>query len=402
MQEHTTPPQTPDEEGLDLVESLEVVLRNKKFVLGVTFAAAVLAAIVSLCLPKIYESTARILPPQQDQGFLSLMMGQLGGATGGLANLAGGVLGAVSPADQYASILESEQIEDPIIDRYKLMDEYHKEYRVDMYKKMDKIVDIKAGRKDGIITITVQDEDPKKAAAIANAYVDELSNLVVAMSSSDAGRNLVFLTDRLEKAKADLARAEDALKAFQVQNKSIDVPDQAKATIEGVALLKGQIAVQEAQLSALRSQFTDSQPEVKAIQATIANLNRQVAALEGAGGGSIPSVGSVPKLGEAQIRLLRELKVQEMVFELLTKQVEMAKLNQAKTVSTIQVIQKAKPADKKSSPKRTLIVLAAAFLAGCGSVGWVLFREFRTKIPETELRKWRRVRAALAWKQVRG
>jgi tyrosine-protein kinase Etk/Wzc len=399
MQENiTTPPQADDEEEIDFVEYLEIILRRKKMILLVTITAAMLSVVVALVMPKIYESTARILPPQQDQGLMGLMMAQMGGG-GGLASLAGGMLGAVTPADQYASIMQSERIESAIIDRFQLMEEYGREYRADMYVKMDKIVEVKAGRKDGIISITVEDKDPQKAAAIANAYIDELGKLVAEMSITDAGKNRGFLVGRLNQAKADLARAEDALKAFQTKNKAVNVSEQAKASIEGVALLKAQLAAQETQLSALRSQLTDSQQEVQVIKASIKNLTSQISKLEGTGTGTIPSIGSVPELGQEQIRLLREFKVQEMLVELLTKQVEMTKLTEAKNINTIQVIQKAVPSDKKIRPKRALIVIGVTFLALCSSIMLVLLNDYLSKLSGTGLDKWRRVKTALAWKQ---
>jgi uncharacterized protein involved in exopolysaccharide biosynthesis len=328
---------------------------------------------------------------------MGMMLGQMGG--GVLPSLAGGMLGMVTPADQYASILQSERIMDAIIDRFKLMEEYHKDYRLDMYKKMSKIVEVKAGKRDGIITIAVEDENPKKAAAIANAYIDELGKLVAEMSISGASLNRRFLEERLARARADLARAEEAVKSFQTKYKAISVTDQAKASIEGVALLKGQLAVQEAQLSALRSQLTDSTQEVKALKATINNLNSQIARLEGVGTGAIPSVGSVPDLGQEQVRLFREFKTQEMIVELLTKQNELAKLTQAKDINTIQVIQKAMVPDKKIKPKRILIVIGATFFTFICSVLWILARHYLENLSEEELKSWRRLKSALAWKQ---
>lgn len=378
-----------NDEEIDFLEYLEIILRRKKIILLVTISAFILSIVLALVLPKIYSSTARILPPQQDQGLMAMMMSSAGGA--GLASLAGSMLGTGTPADQFASILQSERIKGAIIDRFKLMEEYKVDYRLDMYTKMEKIVEIKAGKKDGIITITVEDEDPKKAADIANAYIDELGKLVSQLGVSDARSNRGFLEGRLVRARVDLVRAEEAMKAFQSKNNAISVPDQAKASIEGVALLKAQLAVQEAQLSALRSQFTDSTQEVQNLKATVRNLKSQIARLEGMGTGAIPSVGSVPALAQNYVRLLREFKTQEMLVELLTKQYELAKLTEAKDISSIQVIQRAEVPDKKIKPKRRNLVLGITFVAFIFSVSFVVLLSYIAMMPANERQRWQRI-----------
>jgi tyrosine-protein kinase Etk/Wzc len=368
-----------DDDTINLLDYLEVIAKRWKMIAIATMSAFVISIVVSLLLPKIYSSTAMILPPQQDQGMMG-MMGQMLG--GDLSSLAGSMLGKSTPADQYASILQSDRIKAAIIDRFKLMKEYDVDYRLDMYKKMDKIVDISAGKKDGIISITVEDKDPKKAADIANAYVDELEKVTVKMSSSGAGRNKVFLENRLARAKVDLAKAEDALKAYQTKNKALDITEQAKATIEGVAQLKAQLAIQEAQLASLRAYLTDDNDEIKTAKAAIANIITQIASLEGNGrGSSIPSVGSVPALGEQYLRLMREFTIQETLVELLTKQYEMAKLSEANDVANIQVIQRAEVPDKKAKPKRSLIVLVSTFAAGFMAVLFAFICEFASRMP---------------------
>jgi tyrosine-protein kinase Etk/Wzc len=351
-----------DDDTINLLDYLEAIAKRWKMIAIVTTAAFVISITISLLLPKIYSSTTMILPPQQDQGMMGMMSQMIGGD---LSLLAGSMLGKSTPAEQYASILESDRIKGAIIDRFNLMKEYDVDYRLDMYKKMDDIVDVSVGKKDGIISITVEDKDPKKAADIANAYTDELEKVTVKLSSSGAGQNKIFLADRLAKAKVDLAKAEDALKLYQKKNKALDITEQAKATIEGVAQLKAQLAIQETQLASLRAYLTDDNDEVKTAKAAIANIIAQIASLEGNGNGSsIPSVGSVPALGEQYLRLMREFKIQETLVELLTKQYEMAKLSEANDVANVQVIQRAEVPDRKAKPKRSLIVLLSTFAAG--------------------------------------
>jgi len=381
-------PQAVEEDEISFVDYLELMLRRKRLIVTVTLAGFLISVILAFVLPKSYQATARILPPQQDQGIMAMMMS---GAGGGLAGLAGNLLGSGTPADQYASILQSERIKGAIIDRFKLMEQYGEKFRIEMYQKLDKQVEITAGKKDGIISISVEDEEPKKAADIANAYIDELGKLVAELSMTSAGSNRAFLEVRLAGSRADLARAEEAMKLFQFKNKVVSVPEQAKASIEGVAQLKAQIALQEAQLSGLRSQFTDSTPEVQAARASIGNLKSQLAGLEGMGTGAIPSFGSVPGLGQEQIRLLREFKTQEMIVELLTKQHELAKLTEAKNVSSIQVIQRAEAPDKKYKPKRRNLVLGVTFVSFVFSVSYAVFLSYLAMMPAGERQRWQRI-----------
>lgn len=347
-----------EKDMVDLLDYLQVIARRRRMICWVTGLAFVLSIVISLLLPKIYSSTARIIPPQQDQGLMAAMMGQMGG----LAGLAGGMLGSGTTGDLYVGMLKSEAVKDVIIDKFKLMDVYEEDYRLDTYEALDDAATIEIGRKDGIISITVEDEDPARAAEMANAFVGELEKLSVALNITGAGQNRKFLEQRLVKAKLDLARAEDNLKAYQAKNKALDITEQAKVTIGGVAQLRAQLAVQEVQLASLRSYLTDENDEIKTVKASIANLKAQIASLESTSkGSSIPSVGSVPALGQEYLRLMRELKIQETIIEFITKQYEMAKFTEAKDVSGVQILQKATVPDKKTKPKRTLLVLGITF-----------------------------------------
>lgn len=368
-----------------LIYCIEVVLSRRRMIIIITTIFFFLSIIISLAMPRIYRATTKILPPQQDTG----LMGALMGSMGGMGALAGDFLGKGSPADMYVSILGSEAVSDAIIDHFKLMEVYDTKYRTDTYKILDKQVDISAGKKDGIISISVEDEDPKRAADMANAYVDEFSKLTVKLNISGAGKNRLFYEERLAKAKTDLSQAEDKLKIFQSKNKALDIIEQAKVTIAGVAQLQAQLAMQEVQLQTLRNQFTDSSQEVKNLKVAIVNLKSQIARLEGnSGGSSIPSVGSVPALGQEYLRLMREFKVQEAVVELLTKQYEMAKLSELKDVSTVQVIQKARVPDKKIKPKRFILIAIVTAFSFFLAVPLAFLLDFIDKLTEERKALW--------------
>jgi len=381
-----------DNDTIDLLDYLQVIVKHIRMIILVTAIVFILSIIISLLLPKIYSSTAKIIPPQQDQGMMAAMIGQMGGLT----NLAGGLLGGGTTGDLYVGILKSEAVKDVIIDKFKLMNVYDEKYRLDTYEKLDKVASIELGKKDGIITITIEDKDPVRAANMANAFVNELVKLTVSLNITGAGQDKQFLEGRLVKAKLDLAKAEENLKSYQTKNKALNIGEQAKATIEGVAQLRAQLAIQEIQLASLRSYLTDENDEIKTVKASIANLKTQIAHLEGVSkGSSIPSVGSVPALGQEYLRLMRELRIQETILEFVAKQYEMAKFNEAKDVSGVQVLQKGMVPDKKVKPKRVLLVLMATFVTFFFAVLLAFLKEYSERMPDDERSRWRDLRKCL-------
>lgn len=360
------------EAEINLLALAHTIVRRRRFIITWTSAATLLAIVLSLLTPNIYTATALIVPDEADKSGMSAMMAQFGG----LASLAGGSLGGKTMGDLYVTMLKSETVRDPIIDRFKLQDVYDQKYRSQVYSKLDKHTKVTLGAKDGVIKVSVDDTDPTRAAALSNALVEELSAVAIRLNISGSGKNRSYYEERLAKAKGELATAEEALKQFQSKNKAIAVTEQAKATIEGVAQLRAKLAMQEVELATLQRQFTDSSQEVKTAKASIAKLRGQVSALEGSGNGSsIPSVGSVPALGQEYLRLMREFKVQEGLVELLTKQYEMARLGEAKNIMPFQVLQKAKVPERKSKPKRSLIVLLSMMSSLFASLFWVLIQE---------------------------
>lgn len=390
---NTTNFNRPVSDMIDFLEYLEVIARNWRMIAKITVIAAAVSVGISLCLPNIYTATTRILPPQQDS---SDLIGMLMAAPNGMGGLAADLLGKGSPADMYVSILNCEAMSDKIIDRFKLMEQYEDKYRVDTYNDLDKKVDISAGKKDGIITISVEDKDPKRSAAIANAYVEELNKLLAKLNITGAKQNRTYLEERLTKAKVDLARAEDALKQFQSKNKALDITDQAMGTIKGVADLEAQLAAEEVKLSGLRRVLTDSSQEVKNELSIITNIKTQIAKFEGPHlNSSVPGVASVPELGQQYLRLMREFKIQETIVELLTRQNEIAKLSEAKDTASIQIIQTAREPDKKTKPRRTLIVLATILIVGFGAVVYAFICESMKRMLPEDRERWCNIKASL-------
>ena len=383
--------ETGAEEEINLLELLLVLARNWRMIVGVPIVVAIITAIYSLLLPNIYTAKAMILSNDEGGGMMSTMLAQMGG----LASLAGG-MGGATKADLYIAIMKSETVKDSLIDRFKLMELYKAKLRTSVYNALDGKSVISSGKKDGIITIAVSDKDPKLAADIANAYVEELGKRAIKLGMTGAGMNRVFLEERLVKAKVDLAAAENTLKSFQTKNKAMAVTDQAKATLEGVARLRAELVAQEVQLAVLKRQFTEESQDVKRASATIANLRSQIARMEGsASEGSMPGVGAMPQLGQEYMRLMREFKIQESLVELLTKQYEMTKLNEAKDVVPFQVFQTARVPELKSKPKRSIMVILATVTSGFLMIFLAFIREYVSKMNDEDRKRWQEMRSVL-------
>jgi uncharacterized protein involved in exopolysaccharide biosynthesis len=379
-----------DEEEINLLDLIWIIAKNSKMIVLLTGAAVVLSGITSLLLPNIYCAKTEILLSQQDQGGKLTSMAQMEG----LAGFAGDMLAGESTIDLYVEILRSEALKDIIIDRFHLMDVYDKESRLDTYKTFDD--NLSTVNEAGVLSISVEDRDPKRSTDITNALVEELEKVTVKLNIVGAERNKKFFEKRLVKSKVDLAKAEDKLKAYQAKNKALDVTEQTKATIEGVARLKAELTVKEVQLASLRAYMTDENDEIKTIKASIINLKERIDSMEGSGSGSsILTVGAVPALGQEYLRLTRDLKIQESIFELLTNQYEMAKLYEAKDFPGIYILQQARIPDKKVKPKRLLIVIIYTLFAFLLSITFAFLREHQERMSKKEKMQWREIKKDL-------
>lgn len=368
------------ESEINLLELLQVVVRRRSVIIKLTMAVAVLSVLYSLTLKNIYSATAKILPPQKDGGggAAAALLGQLGGLGGMAAGLGGS-------ADLYLAILKSRSVADAVIQRMELAKEMKTTNPDTLRASVQGIVKFQAG-KDGIITVTADYKDPRKAAMLANTFIDELQQKSLQLNLTKASTERNFLEKRLVLVRQDLKNAEETLKEFQVKNRTIKADVQAAAAIEGVARLKAEIATKEVQLAALRHSMTDEAQEVKTLLAAISRLRSQVGSMSGSGdlNGVIPGVGSAPGIGVEYIRLLRNFKLQEALFDQLTKQYELAKLNEARDSSSLQVLDDAVVPTKKSKPKRSLIVLLTTVTAFFCSVFLVFVQEYLSKMPAAD------------------
>lgn len=351
-----------DEDEISLLDLLLILAARRRLIGMFTLVCVVLAAAVSLLLPQKFTAQAVLLPPQQQS---SLLAGALSAQLGNLepmAALAGG-LNLKNPNDRYVAMLRSMTVEDGMIQRFQLMREYHKDHLSDMRKKFESLTTVEGDGKDGLIHISVEDRDPQRAADMANGYIQEFQKLTQNLAITEAGQRRLFFQQQLEKAKDDLATAEEALKQTEQTTGLIEINSQARALIESAAVIRAQISAKEVQIQAMRTFATGENAQVIEAQQELDSLQAQLAKLGGSGNNPdalIVPKGQMTEAGLEYVRRLRDVKYYETVFEILARQFEIAKLDEAKEGAVVQVVDPAIRPDRRSFPKRTLIVIVAA------------------------------------------
>ncbi len=349
--------QSPDDDEISLLDLAIVLAKHKWLILGLPFVTAILAVIYALTLPNIYTASTKIFPPQQSQSAASAMLAQLGN----LGGLAGGLAGIKSPNDLYIAMLKSRTVADNLIQRFDIMRYSSAKYPSQARAGLAGATSITSG-KDGLITIEVDDKDPKRAAEIANAYVDELFKFTSVLAVTEASQRRLFFERQFAQAKDNLAKAEISARQALQQGGLVKVDDQGRSMVENTARLRAQMTVKEVQIGAMRTFAAERNPDLRLAQQELESLKRELAKIEGAGGAKAAESASSGK-GIDNLSLLRDMKYYETIYELLAKQYEMAKIDEAKESAVIQVMDKAIEPDRKSKPKRSLIVLLSALVA---------------------------------------
>jgi tyrosine-protein kinase Etk/Wzc len=361
-----------------LLDVVALLAGRRRFILRFVLGALLLAVAVSFLLPVRYEAHILLLPPQQNSSMSSMLMGQLANL-GSLASLAGGSLGIKNPVDMYVSLFTSRTVEDAMIQRFGLMSEYREKKLSGARKELEYRTTVVAGSKDGLIRITVEDRDPKRAAELANGYVEEFRKLSASLAITEAARRRLFFEAQLQQAKNDLADAEEAMKKTEQSTGVLQIDSQARSLIESAAVLRGQVVAKQVQIQGMRSFAAEDNPELVLAKQELASLQSQLQQLAGSQHDSesdiILSRGKVTSSGLDYIRRLRDVKYRETVFELLAKEFEIAKLDEAREGSIVQVVDPAITSDKRSSPHRMLIIIASSVLAVFVAVFWVLLQQ---------------------------
>ena len=368
------------EDSVNLLDLALVLAARKWFILGFSFSVAVLTAIVVLIMPVTYTATTTMLPPQQQESSAMAMLGQLGGLASLAGGSAAGALGLKNPDDLYIGLLQSDHVMDGIVQRFGLMNVYRAKRLSDARKTLKSNTRI-LSEKSTLISISVEDHDAKRAAAMANAYVDGLHDLMSHLAVTSAAQRRMFFEQQVMQAKEKLADAEVALEETERKTGIIQPQGQAQAVIATIMQLRAQISASEVELGALRTSATDQNPEVITLQSQIAALRAQLADFEkghprsaSMEGNVLTPTSEVPAASLEYLRRMRDVRYQETLFEFMTRQYEMAKVDEAKQGQIIQVVDPALVPERRSWPPRTLLTLLAFILGAILSSFWVLLQ----------------------------
>jgi len=389
----------PDDEEISLLDLLIVLAKHKKLILGLPFLAAVIAAGITLLMPNWYTATTKILPPQQGQSNAAAVLGQLGALTGG----AGAALGVKNPNDMFVAMLKSRTLADRLIQKFELQKVYEIKLLTGTRKALGGNTKISAGR-DGVITVAVDDKDPKRAADVANAYVEELEGLTLNLAVSEAGQRRLFFEKQLQKAKQDLANAEIELQKLQEKTGIINPSGQASLSVAAAAGLRAQITAKEVQLSTQRAFATDRNPDLVRTEKELEGLRTQLVKtgkVSEEKGDVLLSIGKVPGASIEFIKKYRDVKYYETLFELLARQYEIAKIDEAKNATLIQVLDRAVPPELKAKPARSRIVVLVAFATGIVAVILAFIREAAEKARSdpTLAARWHALATYVMWRR---
>jgi uncharacterized protein involved in exopolysaccharide biosynthesis len=366
-----------EEDDFDLIDLMIALAKKKKLIIVFPLVIAILAAAISLVLPNIYRSSTKILPPQQSQSGASALLSQLGGVAG----MAAGVAGLKSPNDLYIGMLRSRTIADKLISRFDLKTTYDVDTMEKARKKLEDQTEIVSG-KDGIITVSVEDKGQKRVASMANAYVEELTKLNHVVAITEASQRRMFFENQLELAKNNLAAAEVKLKGAIDTTGVVSVDADSRAIVENIGRLRAQISAKEIQLSAMTAYITPDNPSYKRVQEELRSTRAELARLENGRVAATDSIDQAPgnkKEGLESIKLLRDVKYYQMLYELLGKQYEVARLDEAKDPSIIQVLDSAIMPERKSKPNRAILVIVSTTLALFAAILWALFSEVKRR-----------------------
>ena len=397
-----------------------------------TLIGLVVSACLALIRPHMYETTVQLMPPDSStlsgaSNMVGLMLGAVGmgsgssgsstgasSSAGGLAGAVGDLLGAQRPGPLLIGILSSRTLSDRIIDRFDLRKVYGIKTYKNTRKKLLSRVDFKEDKKSGLIGIAVEDHDPARSTAIAQAYIDELNALLSHVNNSAASREREFLERRLVDVNSELESASKDLSEFSSKNATLDPEDQGKAMLDAAAMLQGQLVAAKSELSGLEQIYTGDNVRVRSLRAHIAELEQQVNDLGGKGyGGSskldqndlYPSIRQLPVLGRQYADLYRRAKIDETVFQLLTEAYEMAKVQEVKDTPSAKVLDAPRFPEKPSELSRPLVAILGAFLTFMFTAAWIVvderwsqddpYRVFLTDVWLGILDYWKRFRVRL-------
>lgn len=406
----------PDDESLRVTREktanrVRLLWNDRKFLTRAAAVGLVIATVIAFVIPKHFTSTARLMPPDQNSGrgaeILSALEGRVGSS---MTSMAENVLGVKTDGDLFVGILKSDTVRDDLIHKFNLQKVYHDRYIEDCRDDLDSHTRISADSKSGIISVSVVDHDPRRSAAMAQEYISELNWVVAHVSTSSAHRERVFLDERLAEVKTDLESAEKQFSQFASQKGAIDIPSQGRAILASAAEIQGQLIAAESELQGLRQIYTDNNARVRSLEARVNELRSSLQKLGGtnanetsSAGDLYPSLRQLPLLGVTYADLLRRTRVEVAIFETLTQEDELAKVQEAKEIPSVSVLDAPEVPDDKSFPPRLLIAGLGALLGLCFGITWIIARESWMTGNPTDLRRivalevWRDIQASLPW-----
>lgn len=352
-----------NQEQDDEISLLDIVITIKENIRLLTIgplSVGTVALAISFSIPPTFTAKTQFLPPQSSSGGMAAAMLQGLGALGGLAGAAAGLK---NPGDQYVALLKSDSVERGLVERFKLKERYKVDLTTDAIKSLENNSKITNG-KDGLIDIEIDDRDPQFAAQLANGYVEELGKLLDRIAVSDAQQRRKFFEKTLQQTKEKLIAAQKALQSSGFQEGALRAEPRAAA--ENYAVLKAQVTDAQVSLLSMQAKMTTQAPEYKSVQAQYAALVSQLAKAEAA---------NVDQNSDDYVSKYREFKYQETLFELMAKQYEFAKLDEAKEGGEIQVVDVATPPERKSKPKKAFIAIVSTLAAGFFLLTYVFARK---------------------------
>ncbi len=365
----------------DVLDLVLVIAKWRKLIALVTLGGMLTSLLVVLFMPKIYTGVAVLMPPQDDPSSATAILGQLIGGGGMTSGANGGIasaLGLKTPNDLYVGILQSRTIADRLIERFNLKELYDEGTLVDARRALANKTTITA-EKNGLITIAFDDKDPKRASDVANAYVEELDKLTANLAISDASRRRLYYEQHIKKAKDALVRADSDLRRVQERTGLIKPDDQAIAIFQTMSAVRAQISAKEVEMAGMGAFATPRNPDYVRVQEELNGLRKQLSGLEkdnkiGRGNILIPT-SKIPGIASEFLETWRQVKYAEVLYETLAKQLELARMDEGKNGTIIQMVDRAVPPDRKSKPKSLLIVLLSTFIASVTGVAIAFVRE---------------------------
>jgi uncharacterized protein involved in exopolysaccharide biosynthesis len=392
------------------VANTRIIWERRRLLFRVAAISLLLSLLFAFTLPKRYKSSAQIMPPSNPSmgtAMLAALAGRALGGMNGLGSLAGSLLGGNNSTALFVDLLRSGTVVGHLMDRFQLQSVYHKRYRVDTAKYLARHTTITDDKKSGVITITVEDTDPRRARDLAQGYLDELNLLVNRTSTSSAHQERVFIEKRLQKVKVDLELAQQQMSEFSSTHTTVDIKEQTRAMVDAASRLQAQMILEQANLDSLRQIYGDGNVRVRATQARIGALQGQLSKISGSSAPLAtdpptesgddrstakayelyPPLRQLPRLAVPYANLYRQVQVQETLFELLTQQYELARIQEAKDVPVVSVIDAPGIPEKKSFPPRLLLALLLTFVSTSVAAALLLAWQRWSHISSSDPRK---------------